>query len=77
MSRKGKCWDNACSETLFGSTVGGTAAWNAIQTIRQAKDETLDWLLWYNRTRMHSTPKYTSPMQFEQLWQDRTEAIAG
>jgi len=22
MSRKGNCWDNACSETLFGSTVG-------------------------------------------------------
>jgi len=30
-----------------------------LQTIRQAKDETLDWLLWYNRTRMHSTRKRT------------------
>lgn len=26
MSRKGNCWDNACSETLFGSLKGGAAA---------------------------------------------------
>ena len=34
-------------------------------TIRQGKDETLDWLLWYNQTRLHSTLKFVSPMQFE------------
>ena len=32
----------------------------------------LAWLLWYNRTRMHSTLNYVSPMEFEQEWQDRT-----
>ncbi len=76
MSRKGNCWDNACSETLFGSLKVERLHGMQFQTIRQAKDETLDWLLWYNRTRLHSTLKYTSPMQFEQQWQDRTEAIA-
>jgi len=35
---------------------------------RQAKDEALAWLLWYNRTRLHSTLAYVSPMQFEQNW---------
>ena len=75
MSRKGNCWDNACSETLFGSLKVERLHGMQLQTIRQAKDETLDWLLWYNRTRMHSTLNYTSPMQFEQQWQDRTEAI--
>jgi putative transposase len=77
MSRKGDCWDNACSETLFGSLKVERLHGQRFETIRQAKDETLDWLLWYNRTRMHSTLKYTSPMQFEQQWQDRTKAIAG
>ncbi|MEB0060173.1 IS3 family transposase, partial [Variovorax sp. LG9.2] len=27
-----------------------------------------DWLLWYNRDRLHSTLAYVSPMQFEQDW---------
>ena len=76
MSRKGDCWDNACSETLFASLKVERLHGQRFQTIRQAKDETLDWLLWYNRTRLHSTLKYVSPMQFEQQWQDGTEAIA-
>jgi putative transposase len=76
MSRKGDCWDNACSETLFASLKVERLHGQRFQTIRQAKDETLDWLLWYNRTRLHSTLKYVSPTQFEQQWQDRTEAIA-
>ena len=33
-----------------------------------AKDETIAWLLWYNRTRLHSTLAYVSPVQFEQTW---------
>jgi len=77
MSRKGDCWDNACSETLFASLKVERLHGTRFQTIRQAKDETLDWLLWYNRTRLHSTLKYVSPTHFEQQWQDRTEAIAG
>ena len=72
MSRKGNCWDNACSETLFGSLKVERLHGMRLETIRQAKDETLNWLLWYNRTRLHSTLKYVSPMQFEQEWQDRT-----
>lgn len=38
------------------------------KTKREAKDETIDWLLWDNRTRLHSTLAYVSPMQFEQDW---------
>jgi putative transposase len=38
------------------------------QTIREARDEAIAWLLCYNRTRMHSTLNYGSTMQFEQDW---------
>ena len=38
------------------------------KTRRQAKDETIAWLLWYNRHRLLSTLAYVSPMQFEQNW---------
>jgi putative transposase len=35
---------------------------------RQAKDEVIAWLLWYNQTRLHSTLTYLSPVRFEQDW---------
>ena len=68
MSRRGNCWDNACSETLFGSLKVERLHGQRFVTRRQAKDETLAWLLWYNQARMHSTLAYVSPMQFEQTW---------
>src|SRR5450631_2528285 len=76
MSREGNCWDNACSETLFASLKVERLHGKQFQTIREAKDETIAWLLWYNRTRMHSTLDYVSPMQFEQDWKDATMNIA-
>jgi putative transposase len=76
MSRKGNCWDNACSETLFASLKVERLHGHRFKSIREAKDETIAWLLWYNRTRMHSTLNYVSPMQFEQNWTDATVKIA-
>jgi putative transposase len=68
MSRRGNCWDNACSETLFGSLKVERLHGQRFVTRRHAKDETLAWLLWYNQSRLHSTLNYVSPMQFEQHW---------
>jgi transposase InsO family protein len=76
MSRKGNCWDNACSETLFGSLKVERLHGQRFETIRDAKDAVIAWLLWYNQTRMHSTLKYVSPVQFEQDWTDATMKIA-
>lgn len=67
MSRRGNCWDNACSETLFGSLKVERLHGQRFETRRHAMDETA-WLLWYNSTRLHSTLTYVSPMQFEQNW---------
>jgi putative transposase len=60
MSRKGDWWDNAPSETLFASLKVERLHGQRFETIRQAKDEILAWLLWYNQTRMHSTLGYLS-----------------
>ena len=68
MSRRGNCWDNACSETLFGSLKVERLHGQSFVTRRHAKDETLAWLLWYNQSRLHSTLNYVSPMQFEKHW---------
>ena len=76
MSRKANCWDNACSETLFGSLKVERLHGEEFETIRQAKDEVIAWLVWYNQSRMHSTLDYVSPMQFEQDWAASAEKIA-
>jgi putative transposase len=76
MSRQGNCWDNACSETLFGSLKVERLHGQHFETLRQAKDEALDWLLWYNQTRLHSALNYVSPVQYEQNGTQETAAIA-
>ena len=68
MSRRGNCWDNACSETLFGSLKVERLHGQRFVTRRHAKDETIAWLLWYNQARLHSTLAYDSPMKFESEW---------
>ena len=72
MSRKGNCWDNACSETLFGSLKVERLHGQKFETRRQAKDEVLPWLFWYNRKRLHSTLQYQSPVEYEQNWVRQT-----
>ena len=76
MSRKGNCWDNACSETLFGSLKVERLHGQRFETRRQAKDEVLRWLFWYNRKRLHSTLHYKSPIEYEQNWGQKMAAIA-
>jgi len=74
MSRKGNCWNNACSETLFGSLQVERLHDMEFHNHREATGATLEWLLWYNESRMHSTLRYLSPAQFEQ--QSRAQKVA-
>jgi transposase InsO family protein len=68
MSRKGNCWDNAPTESLWGSLKVGRLHGMRFETRRQAMDEVIDWLTFYNHRRLHSTLGYISPMQFEKTW---------
>lgn len=69
ISQRGNCWDSTCcSETLFGSLNVERLHDQCFITRPHAKDETLAWLLWYNRSWLHSTLNYVSLMQFEQHW---------
>jgi putative transposase len=43
-------------------------------TVRAAKDAVMQWILWCNQKRMHSTIGYQSPVEFEQAWQLLREA---
>jgi transposase InsO family protein len=68
MSRKGNCWDNAPTESLWGSLKVGRLHGCRFETRRAAMDEIVDWLTFYNHRRLHSSLGYVSPMQFERAW---------
>ena len=65
MSRKGDCWDNAPSESLWGHLKVGRLYGRRFATQREAMDEVIDWLNFYNHGRLHSTLGYVSPIEFE------------
>ena len=68
MSRKGNCWDNAPTESLWGRLKVGRLYGRKFATRRDAMDEVIDWLTFYNHRRLHSTLGYVSPMQYEKSW---------
>ena len=68
MSYKGNCWDNAPTESLWGSLKVARLHGVRFSTRRAAMDEVIDWMSIYNHHRLHSTLDYVSPMQFEQRW---------
>lgn len=68
MSRRGDCWDNAPTESLWGSLKVARLHSRRFATRRAAMDEIVDWLGFYNARRLHSTLNYVSPMTFEKNW---------
>ena len=53
---------------VFGSLKVERLHGQRFKTRRQAMDEVIAWMLWYNRSRLHSTLGYVSPMRFEENW---------
>ena len=66
--RKGDCWDNAPTESLWGRLKVGRLHGRKFATRRQVMDEVIDWLAFYNHRRLHSTLGYLSPRQYEERW---------
>ena len=58
-------WDNAGSESLFGSLKVERLHGVRFETRRRTKNEVIDWLVWYNSRKRHSTPGFTGPVQYE------------
>jgi putative transposase len=76
MSRRGNCWDNAPSESCFGSLKMERVYGARYATIEDAKADVLDWIRWYNTERLHSSLNFLSPIEFESRMRSEGSAKA-
>ena len=66
MSRKGNCYDNAFIESFWSSLKYETVYHHKYATRAEARTALFDYIeSFYNRTRLHSSLGYVSPISFE------------
>jgi transposase InsO family protein len=68
MSRRGNCYDNAVTESFFGTLKQELIYRNQFATRQEARAAIFQYIeIFYNRTRMHSTLDYRSPEAYEAI----------
>jgi transposase InsO family protein len=65
VGRTGQCWDNALAESFFASLKGECLDAQPWPTRAHARHAILDYIAWYNNTRLHSALGYLTPNEFE------------
>jgi len=66
MSRKGRCYDNAITETFFHSLKTEQVYFERYETRKEARQDIFNYIeVFYNRERRHSSLGYLSPDNFE------------
>jgi transposase InsO family protein len=66
MSRKGNCYDNAFIESFWSSLKYEVVYHQRFATFAQARSAIFNYIeTFYNRTRLHSSLAYLSPINFE------------
>jgi len=66
VGRTGQCWDNALAESFFASIKGELIDTQPWPTRAAARRAIVDYIGWYNGSRLHSTLGYRSPAEFEE-----------
>jgi transposase InsO family protein len=74
--RTGQCWDNALAESFFGSIKGELLDLQAWPTRAGARRAVVEYISWYNGTRLHSSLGYLSPSEFEASHRNEIKNVA-
>jgi putative transposase len=74
--RTGQCWDNALAESFFASLKGECLDQQPWPTQVAARRATVDYIAWYNGTRLHSALGYLTPNEFETTDQEVLKQVA-
>jgi transposase InsO family protein len=65
VGRTGQCWDNALAESFFASLKGECLDQHSWPTRAAARRAIVDYIAWFNGTRLHSALGYLTPDEYE------------
>ncbi len=65
VGRTGQCWDNALAESFFASLKGECLDQQPWPTRATARRAIVDYIAWFNGTRLHSALGYQTPDEYE------------
>jgi transposase InsO family protein len=65
VGRTGQCWDNALAESFFASLKGECLDQHTWPSRAAARRAIVDYIAWFNATRLHSALAYQTPNEFE------------
>jgi putative transposase len=66
LGRTGQCWDNALAESFLPRSRGELIDLQAWPTRAMARRAVVEYIAWFNGTRLHSTLGYRSPAELEE-----------
>ena len=67
MGTVGDSYDNAMAESFFASLKRELVDIAHYSTKQEARTAIFEWIVWYNRERLHSSIGYQPPEEFEEL----------
>jgi transposase InsO family protein len=76
VGRTGQCWDNALAESFFSSLKGELIDTRAWPTRTGARRAVVEYIAWYNGTRLHSSLGYQSPADYENNHHENIRRVA-
>ncbi len=76
VGRTGQCWDNALAESFFASLKGECIDQQTWPTRAGARRAVVDYIAWFNGTRLHSALGYLTPNEYEATGKEDQRQVA-